>query len=107
MLTAAAAIYQERENALEYMGQAGPVTAVLIVVMMGLGYLLARFLASGPQQRISIAIECGLQNGYFRETRQVLLPPSKPGVPQVPRPCRGQRARVRIPVYLREPLAKL
>ena len=63
VLVLAAAIYQEHENALEYMGQAGPVTAVLNVVMMALAYLLARFLATGPRQRISISIECGVQNG--------------------------------------------
>ena len=73
VLIVAAAIYQERENALEYMGRAGPVTAVLNVAMNGLGYLLARFLASGPQQRISIAIECGLQNGTLAIAVATLL----------------------------------
>ena len=63
VLVLAAAIYQEHENALEYMGQAGPVTAVLNVLMMALAYVLARFLASGPRQRIAISIECGVQNG--------------------------------------------
>ena len=61
VLVLAGAIYQEHENALEYMGQSGPVTAVLNVVMMALAYVLARFLASGPRQRIAISIECGVQ----------------------------------------------
>ncbi|MDE0050106.1 MAG: bile acid:sodium symporter family protein [Rhodospirillales bacterium] len=73
VLIVAAAIYQERENALDYMGQAGPVTAVLNVTMMSLGYLLGRFLASGPPQRISIAIECGLQNGTLAIAVATLL----------------------------------
>ena len=73
VLVLAAAIYQEHENALEYMGQAGPVTAVLNVVMMALAYLLARFLASGPRQRISISIECGVQNGTLAIAVSTLL----------------------------------
>ena len=55
------------------MGQAVPVTAVLNVVMMALAYLLARFLASGPRQRISISIECGLQNGTLAIAVATLL----------------------------------
>ncbi len=73
VLVLAAAIYQEHENALEYMGQAGPVTAVLNVVMMALAYLLARFLATGPRQRISISIECGVQNGTLAIAVATLL----------------------------------
>ena len=73
VLVLAAAIYQEHENALEYMGQAGPVTAVLNVVMMALAYLLARFLASGPSQRVSISIECGVQNGTLAIAVATLL----------------------------------
>ena len=73
VLVLAAAIYQEHENALEYMGQAGPVTAVLNVVMMALAYLLARFLASGPRQRISISLECGVQNGTLAIAVATLL----------------------------------
>ena len=73
VLVLAAAIYQEHENALEYMGQAGPVTAVLNVLMMALAYLLARFLASGPRQRIAISIECGVQNGTLAIAVATLL----------------------------------
>ena len=39
------------------------ITLVLNVVMMVLAYVVARVFASGPQQRIAISIECGLQNG--------------------------------------------
>ena len=73
VLVLAAAIYQEHENALEYMGQAGPVTAVLNVLMMALAYVLARFLASGPRQRVTISIECGVQNGTLAIAVATLL----------------------------------
>ena len=73
VLVLAGAIYQEHENALEYMGQSGPVTAVLNVVMMALAYALARFLASGPRQRIAISIECGVQNGTLAIAVATLL----------------------------------
>ena len=73
VLVLAAAIYQEHENALEYMGQSGPVTAVLNVIMMALAYVLARFLASGPRQRIAISIECGVQNGTLAIAVATLL----------------------------------
>ena len=73
VLVLAAAIYQEHENALEYMGQAGPVTAVLNVLMMALAYVLARLLASGPRQRIAISIECGVQNGTLAIAVATLL----------------------------------
>ena len=73
VLVLAAAIYQEHENALEYMGQAGPVTAVLNVLMMALAYVLARFLASGPRQRIAISLECGVQNGTLAIAVATLL----------------------------------
>ena len=63
VLVLAGAIYQEHANALDYLDQAGPVTIVLNVVMMALAYLLARLFASGPRQRVAIAIECGVQNG--------------------------------------------
>ncbi len=73
VLVLAAAIYQEHENALEYMGQAGPVTAVLNVLMMALAYVLARLVASGPRQRIAISIECGVQNGTLAIAVATLL----------------------------------
>ena len=63
LLVLAAAIYQEHENALDYLDQAGPVTVVLNVVMMAVAFLLARLFASGPRQRVAIALECGVQNG--------------------------------------------
>ena len=63
VLVLVGAIYQERNDIVEYFAQAGLITLVLNVVMMGLAYLLARIFASGSRQRVAIAIECGLQNG--------------------------------------------
>ena len=73
VLVLAGAIYQEHENALDYLDQAGPVTIVLNVAMMALAYLLARLFASGPRQRVAIAIECGVQNGTLAIAVATLL----------------------------------
>lgn len=57
------AIWQERGHIVEYFAQAGAVTLALNLAMMALAWSIARRLASGPRQRIAIALECGLQNG--------------------------------------------
>ena len=57
------AIFQQRENIVEYFAQAGLVTLVLNVAMMFIAYFIATFFSSGPKQRTAISIECGLQNG--------------------------------------------
>ena len=57
------AIYQERNNIAEYLTQAGLITLVLNVLMMAIAYRIAVLFATGLKQRVSIAIECGLQNG--------------------------------------------
>ena len=48
-------------------------TLVLNLLMMAIAYLLARMFATGPSQRIAIAIECGLQNGTLAIAVAVLL----------------------------------
>ena len=63
ILVLVGAILQERTNIVEYFAQAGLITLVLNVVMMGLAYFVARKFASGLRQRVAIALECGLQNG--------------------------------------------
>ncbi len=63
VIVLAGAIFQERNNIVEYFAQAGAITLVLNVAMMALAYLVARLFASGQRQRIAISIECGLQNG--------------------------------------------
>ena len=54
---------EEWENIVGYIKQAGLITLVLNIVMMFIGYYIAKFLASGVSQRKSISLECGLQNG--------------------------------------------
>ena len=54
---------EEWENIISYITQAGTITAILNIVMMVVGYYVAKLLASGVEQRKSISLECGLQNG--------------------------------------------
>ena len=54
---------EEWENIMGYIKQAGLITLVLNIIMMFIGYYVAKFLASGVAQRKSISLECGLQNG--------------------------------------------
>ena len=54
---------EEWENIIGYIKQAGLITLVLNIVMMFIGYYVAKFFASGVAQRKSISLECGLQNG--------------------------------------------
>ena len=57
------AIYQELDNVESYFAQAGKVTLILNILMMFLGYMMAKFFASGVPQKKCIALETGLQNG--------------------------------------------
>ena len=54
---------EEWENIFNYIQKAGLVTLILNIVMMTVGYYIAKFFASGVAQRKSISLECGLQNG--------------------------------------------
>lgn len=73
VLVLAGAILQERDNVAAYFAEAGLVTLALNVSMMLLAFLGARVLGSGQAQRISICIECGLQNGTLAIAVGVLL----------------------------------
>jgi BASS family bile acid:Na+ symporter len=57
-----AAIYQERANVVGYFAVAGPITLVLNVVMMAVGFYLARLFMLNRAQSIAISIETGIQN---------------------------------------------
>ena len=57
------AILAEKNNVISYFAQAGLITLVLNLLMMIVAYYIAQLLASGTQQKKSITIECGLQNG--------------------------------------------
>ena len=54
---------EEWENIFDYIKKAGLITLILNIVMMTVGYYIAKFFASGVAQRKSISLECGLQNG--------------------------------------------
>ena len=54
---------EEWENIMSYIAQAGAITLVLNIVMMMVGYYVAKYLVSGVAQRKCISLECGLQNG--------------------------------------------
>lgn len=73
VLVLAGAIFQERDNIVSYFAQAGLVTLTLNVVMMVLAYYVARLFAGGPAQRVTISIECGLQNGTLAIAVAALL----------------------------------
>lgn len=72
-LVLAGAIFQERNNIVDYFAQAGLVTLVLNVVMMALAYVAAQMFASGLRQSVAISIECGLQNGTLAIAVATLL----------------------------------
>jgi BASS family bile acid:Na+ symporter len=58
-----AAFYEERENLLDFIIQAGLIALILNITMMVIAYYLAKIFASGIKQQKCIALECGLQNG--------------------------------------------
>ena len=57
-----AVLYAERDNLVGYFREAGTIVTVLNVVMMAVGYLMAKLARLPPGQRIAISLEVGLQN---------------------------------------------
>jgi len=58
-----AAFYEEKENLISFIMQAGLITLTLNVSMMVIAYYIAKAFTSGVKQMRCIALECGLQNG--------------------------------------------
>ena len=58
-----AAFYEERDNLINFIVQAGLIALILNLTMMVIAYYLAKTFASGIKQQKCIALECGLQNG--------------------------------------------
>ena len=59
-----AAIYiEEWNNIVSFLTRAGTIAIILNVVMMIVGFYVAKFFASGVAQQRAISLECGLQNG--------------------------------------------
>ena len=54
---------EEWDRILSFLARAGLVSLILNLLMMFLGYYIAKFFASGITQRKCISLECGLQNG--------------------------------------------
>ena len=54
---------EEWDRILSYITSAGLVAFILNMTMILIGYYMAKFLASGLEQRKCISLECGLQNG--------------------------------------------
>jgi len=54
---------EEWENIVSFISRAGLITLTLNIVMMLVGYYVAKSFSSGIAQRKCISLECGLQNG--------------------------------------------
>jgi len=54
---------EEWDKIVSFITRAGTVAIVLNITMMIVGYYVAKFFASGIEQRRAISLECGLQNG--------------------------------------------
>ncbi len=79
-----AAILNDRENLLPFFRQAGPVTLALNLLTMAAGFGLAWLFRLARQQRITLTIEVGIQNGTLGiliattllENPQMAIPPA-------------------------------
>ena len=54
---------EEWDNIVSFITRAGTIALTLNIVMMFIGYYVAKIFASGVEQRRCISLECGLQNG--------------------------------------------
>ena len=54
---------EEWDNVISFITRAGLIVLTLNVIMMAVGYYVAKFFAVGIPQRRCISLECGLQNG--------------------------------------------
>ena len=54
---------EEWERIASFISRAGLIALILNVVMMAIGFYIAKIFASGIDQRKCISLECGLQNG--------------------------------------------
>jgi len=54
---------EEWDNIVNYITRAGLIALTLNIVMMVIGFYVAKFFISGAPQQKTISLECGLQNG--------------------------------------------
>ena len=57
------AILAEKNNIVSYFKDAGLITLILNIAMMLIAFYVAQLFGTNPEQKKSISIECGLQNG--------------------------------------------
>jgi len=67
------AIIKEKSLIIEYYQQTGLATLSLNIIMLMIAWLMATMFGSGIKQKISISIECGLQNGTLAIAVSTLL----------------------------------
>ena len=67
------AIIKEKDLIIEYYQQTGLATLSLNIIMLMIAWLMATMFGSGIKQKISISIECGLQNGTLAIAVSTLL----------------------------------
>ena len=67
------AIIKEKDLIIEYYQQTGLATLSLNIIMLLVAWLLATIFGSDTKQKISISIECGLQNGTLAIAVATLL----------------------------------
>jgi BASS family bile acid:Na+ symporter len=54
---------EEWDNIVTFIARAGSIVLTLNIVMMFIGYYVAKILSTGSKQMKCISLECGLQNG--------------------------------------------
>ena len=54
---------EEWDNIISFIVRAGTITLALNIIMMMVGYYVAKVFATGIKQQKAISLECGLQNG--------------------------------------------
>mgnify|MGYP006118581235 FL=1 len=54
---------EEWDKIMSFITRAGTIALALNIIMMTVGYYVAKFFVSGPKQVKCISLECGLQNG--------------------------------------------
>ena len=54
---------EEWDKIISFLARAGLISFILNIVMIFLGYYIAKYFTSGIAQRKCISLECGLQNG--------------------------------------------
>lgn len=68
LLIIAGAIFSERQNIAEYLGQVGAATAIFCICSLSIGYFVPRFLGINSAQARACAFEIGIHNSTLAMT---------------------------------------